>query len=172
MSEQQGATPAGTEPADTGSQTPDAPLGESGIKALQSEREARKQLEAELGQFRQGLAALAGGDAKSSDPLAALTARFDQMQTQLAESSRALQVAEVARENGISDPDDLRLLKSATDDATLSLLVSRLKAHTAPNTQPPPGPRPDLTQGGGGGEPIPLNGTGIESAVKQALGIA
>lgn len=175
MSEQEGAKPEATPEAPTEGAKPDEQLGDAGLRALQSERDARKALEAQVAQLRQGLASLAGTDDKSGDPLAALSARIDQMSSQLTAAEHSRKVGQVARENGITDPVDIQLLESATDEATLNLLVTRFKAHSTPGEQVQPGPlRPDLTQGGGaqGGDVIPLNGGGIESALKQALGIA
>jgi hypothetical protein len=69
----------------------------------------------------------------------------------------------MARENGITDPDDLLLLQSATDDNSLNLLVKRLKPQ--PNT-----PKPDLSQGGSGSA-LPLNSDGLTEAIMHKLGI-
>lgn len=163
-----GATPTSTsvEPAAKAADT-DKPLGPNGEKALQAERDARKQLESQLTAITQRLNALAGATdgAKPDDPVAALNNRLSSLE-------RNLQVASVARDNGITDPGDIRLLESATDDETLNLLVARLKATAPqPDNSKLPAPRPDLTQGGSGNS-LALNGDGIEAALKAKLGIA
>lgn len=142
----------------------DKPLGEGGVKALQAERDARQTAESALRQLRKDLASLTGGDSQSSDPVAALADRFSTLESDFQAAQRAVLVRDLARDNGISDPDDIALMESATDDATLQRLVARLKANT------PAVPRPDPTQGGSSA-PVALNGDGLEQALRDKLGI-
>ncbi len=160
--EPQAATTA-TEPATTDANAvTDQPLGEGGKKALEAERTARQDLEKQIKKLTDGLAALSG-DPKSADPIASLTARLEALEESDKAKSARLKVSALARENGITDPDDLLLLESATDDTSLNLLVKRLKPQ-------PTTPKPDLTQGGSGGA-SPLNSDGLTEAIKQALNI-
>lgn len=159
MSEQ--TTTDTTEPAEqTAEATPEENLGDSGKKALDAERAARKAAE------------------KSA---AALKARLDEIEqanlTELEKAQKAAtdaqaELAEVTRQNIINRvalakgvPADLtEFLAGETEDevaAKADLLMSRL---TAPTT-----PRPDPSQASAA---LPLNGDGIEQSLKSALGIA
>ena len=150
------------------------PLGESGLKALHAERDARKVLEAEVSNLRKGLAALAGTttDAKS-DPIEALTQRLADMQDRIDKADHARQVADVARDAGITDAKDIELLGMATDEATLQRLVERLtpQAGQIATQGVPRAPQPDPTQGGSGRAHMALNGDPLEASLREAVGL-
>lgn len=128
----------------TDSQLGPAGSGPNGEKALQAERDARKQLESDFGQFKAGLASLLGleKDAKSStdDVLATV-------QQQLATMQHDNLVLSVANSHQITDADDLALLRSITDETALRKLAARLQAIGQPGTPgasteaPPPADR-------------------------------
>jgi hypothetical protein len=121
---EQGDNQAGADGAkqDAGTGEKDTPLGEGGLKALQAERDARQALETELRQFKTGLAEVLGidsKDAKSDDLVPTL-------QREVQEMRREVLVDRIAREAKISDDDDLELLKTASDEATMRKLAARL----------------------------------------------
>lgn len=135
-----------------GDKPDDKPLGPNGEKALTAERDARKAIEAELAQFKAGLAAALGvkdKDAKSStdDVLATV-------QAQLAMMQRENLVLSVAGSHKITDEDDLGLLRDFKgDDEALRKLAARLKPADDSNGgqgQKKRAPGPDLSQGKGG----------------------
>lgn len=132
-----GATATGTDGQD-GQDTADqngggdnaADLGEGGKKALQRERDARKQLETELRDFKAGqsdqakrLAAALGietKDAKSSDDITA------QLGKEVAEMRHQLLVDRVARAHKITDGDDLELIRGSATEESMRKLAARL----------------------------------------------
>ena len=149
----------------------DAPLGEPGKKALESEREARKQAEADLANLRKDfdgfkteLSKAFGIQPATGDGADAVS----QLQQQLNTMQHETAVYRLAAQHEITDQEDLELLKSATDEAAMTKLAQRLAAKAAaPGT-----PKPDATQGGGSGTPPALNSDGLEQALKSKLGIS
>lgn len=148
----------------------DEPLGEGGKKALEAEREARKQAEADLADLRKNFE---GFQAKLSEAFGVKSATGDgddavtQLQQQLNTMQHETAVYRLAAQHEITDEVDLELLKSATDEAAMTKLAERLAAKaSAPGT-----PKPDATQGGGSGTPPALNSDGLEQALKSKLGI-
>lgn len=151
--------------------TGDEPLGEGGKKALEAEREARKQAEADLAALRKDFEGFqtklseafgvkpATGD--GSDAVSQLKQQLDAMQHETA-------AYRVAAQHEITDKDDLDLLKSAKDEATMTRLAERLAA----KAQTPGTPKPDATQGGSGGTAPALNSNALEEALKAKLGIS
>lgn len=150
----------------------DEPLGDGGKKALEAEREARKQAEAEVAALRKdfegfqsklseafGIQPATGGD--GTDAVSQLQQRLDAMQHETA-------VYRLAAQHEITDEGDLELLKSATDEAAMTRLAERLAA----KAQTPGTPKPDATQGGAGGTPPALNSNALEEALKAKLGIS
>lgn len=142
------ATPA-TEPSKAEAPKADQ-LGEGGKRALEAEREARKELERQLSQMRDGLAQVFGqkasGKASTDDVLSSLS-------EQVSEMKRENAVLRVASANGITDQEDIDLLRSATDEDAMTRLAGRLAAKANGADAKPGTPKPDLTQGSKG-EPI------------------
>lgn len=143
--------PAGDPPTGTG----DAPLGEPGLKALQAERDARKELEQTVTAMQQAqkdqTAALAAAlgikpDAKNdgAQTLTTLQAQVEQMRLETT-------VLRLAAQHKITDPADIELLKSAKDEDAMGKFATRLaaKADDDDGKKQKPGPRPDRSQGGG-----------------------
>lgn len=156
--------------APTAPKADDAPLGEPGKKALEAEREARKQAEADLANLRKDfdgfkteLSKAFGIQPATGDGADAVT----QLQQQLNAMQHETAVYRLAAQHEITDQDDLDLLKSATDEAAMTKLAERLAAKAAA----PSAPKPDATQGGGSGTPPALNSDGLEQALKSKLGI-
>jgi len=141
----------------------DAPLGPNGEKALHAEREARKSLEQTVAQLQQAqkdqMAAIAAAfgvtpDAKDKDG----SQLIETLQRQVTEMQRESLVLRVAGAHQITEPDDIELLKSATDEATMTKLAGRLAAKAV---ETPGTPKPDLTQGPKGDTPKPDVGPGM-----------
>lgn len=137
--------------------TDDKPLGPSGEKALQAERDARKELEKTVTAMQQAqkdqTAALAAAlgikpDAKDegAQTLTTLQAQVQQMRLDST-------VFRLAATHKISDPDDIELLKSAKDEDAMGKLAVRLaaKADDVDDTKggKKPTVKPDKSQGGG-----------------------
>lgn len=163
--------PAKTEPPKvTKPATGDEPLGDGGKKALEAEREKRKQAEADLATLRKDFE---GFQTKLSEAFGVQSATGNgddavaQLQKQLNTMQHETAVYRLAAQHEITDEDDLELLKSATDEAAMTKLAERLAAKAAaPGT-----PKPDATQGGGSGTQLALNSDGLEQALKSKLGI-
>lgn len=167
-------TPPATGKTDPPAQEPakqaDEPLGDNGKKALESEREKRKQAESDLAALRKDFE---GFQSKLSEAFGVKPATGDgddavtQLQKRLDTMQHETAVYRVAATNNITDEGDLELLKSATDEAAMDKLGERLAAKAAaPGT-----PKPDATQGGGTGTQHALNSDGLEQALKSKLGI-
>ncbi|HET7386993.1 MAG TPA: hypothetical protein VFJ19_10060 [Nocardioidaceae bacterium] len=155
-------------------QTPQQPasesLGDGGKKALEAEREARREaeknlnaLKSEFEGFKTSLSEAFGVKPKQGQDGDALKT----VQEQLAQMQRETAVFRLAAQHHIDDPDDLDLLKSAKDETAMTKLAERLaaKAESTPGT-----PKPDATQGGKA-DPPALNSDGLEQAIKSKLGI-
>ncbi len=108
----------------------DKPLGEGGKKALEAERQARKDaqkqvetLRTEFDGFRSALTDALGiktnGDDKGEDALTAV-------QEQLAAMQRESSVLRLANEHRITDQHDLELLATAKDADSMKRLAERL----------------------------------------------
>ena len=174
--QQVGATPTATtateQPkpaaptAPTSPNAGDQPLGDGGKKALEAEREARKSLEQQLAQMREGLASVFGvkpdGKATAEELVSTLSQQVESLQ-------RSALVDRLARQNGITDDNDIDLLRSAKDEDAMTRLATRLAAQAAADAAPGT-PKPDLTQGGTGSSPA-LNSDGLEEALRAKLGI-
>lgn len=131
----------------------DKPLGENGEKALRAERDARKALETQLGDLKKGLASALGvesGDGKPSTDDALM-----QVQTQLAEMRHENAVLALANAHGITDVDDLAILRATRDAEALTKLAARLAVDSKDGGGEGGGrriPRPDHSQGSGSSE--------------------
>lgn len=76
----------------------------------------------------------------------------------------------IAAKHGISD-EDAETFLTGNDEESLTKQAERL-ASLAQSTTTPGTPMPDRTQGGSGQPATPLNGDGLEKALKDKLGIA
>ena len=79
-------------------------------------------------------------------------------------------VLRVASDHGITDKDDIDLLRSAKDEDAMTRLAARLASQAAAAAAPGT-PKPDLSQGGTGREHMALNGDPLEQSLRSALGI-
>lgn len=137
-----------TPEASTGAKPADAPLGEPGLKALQSEREARERLEREVGPLRQQMEALSrvfGGESTTGKPEDVVAT----LQQQVADMRHDTLVERVARSHGITDDGDVAVLREVKDEALMTRLAERLKTPpgpTVPAPDPGQGARPSTPQ--------------------------
>ena len=141
----------------------DKPLGENGEKALKAERDRAKELERQLNAAAKRLSEIEQANETALEKA--------QREAREAEQRAEALIAEalryrVAAKHGISD-EDAELFLTGTDEQTLERQAARL-VERAPQ---PSGPKPDLTQAGGG-QSTALNGDGLEEALKSKLGIA
>ncbi|MFN2344767.1 MAG: hypothetical protein ABR616_03515 [Dermatophilaceae bacterium] len=116
-------------------------LGEPGLKALQQEREARERLEREVGPLRQQMEALRtafGGEATTGKPEDVVAT----LQQQVAEMRHDTLVERVARSHGITDDNDVTVLRAVKDEALMTRLAERLRTPPGPTV-----PAPDQGQG-------------------------
>lgn len=77
----------------------------------------------------------------------------------------------IAATHGITDAD-AEIFLTGADEETLTKQAARLVELRATPAAPTAGPRPDLTQGGSGAAVLPLNGDGLEAALRAKLGMA
>lgn len=174
------AVPAGSGqpnpvPADTAAKA-DEQLGDGGKKALQSERDARKSAEQQVADLRAQVEALKPlqeqmtrlSDAFGAPKGASTEDVVGQLQSQLAELRHDNLVNAIARDHQIVDAADIELLKTATDEASMTKLATRLN----PEPGKPGTPKPDLTQGTQGSDNKPDPGPGVarmSAALEEAL---
>lgn len=107
--------------------------------------------------------------AQMSD-LERLAAERDQARREAEAEKAAALRWRIAASHGINDADAETFLTGA-DEAALAKQAARLVELRATSTAPAVAPRPDLTQGGSGAKPLPLNGDGLEAALRAKLGI-
>lgn len=131
---------ASAEPADKADEPADKadePLGEKGLKALQAEREARKQLEAEIAKLKGSAGVL--DDLRKAltpqgaepDPQVDLAAQVAEMRKQLdaaaAKEAHSKLAVEVATAAGVTNASDVALIAAQTDKGAMEALALRLK---------------------------------------------
>ena len=148
--------PDGAKPDDDGGKDDgDKPLGPNGEKALAAERDARKKSDAEVAALKTQMSRLAEAfgvkpaDSKpdGEDKVDALAKAVD---TILHNSA----VDRIARDHGITDADDLALLREQANEQAMERLATRLKPATGEDgkTKTSAAPRPDRSAGKGGGD--------------------
>lgn len=125
--------PAPAEPADKA----DEPLGEKGLKALQAEREARKQLEAEIAKLKgsagvlDDLRKVLTPQGAEPDPQVDLAAQVAEMRKQLdaaaAKEVHSKLAVEVATAAGVTNASDVALIAAQTDKGAMEALALRVK---------------------------------------------
>lgn len=135
----------------------DDQLGESGMKALHAEREARKALEREVAELKEAKASwdkvseVFGKDGAKPDTLTDLATQVAEMKRRIeAEDERKARDAlarSVAKASDLSDIDDIALIANQPDEAAMKVLAERLAKAKSPGT-----PKPDRSAGRGGGD--------------------
>ena len=105
-----------------GGDQPDEPLGEGGLRALQAERDARKQLEAEVAKLKGSTGVLD----ELRKALAPQGAEPDP-QADLAAQARQQLAVEVATAAGVTHAGDVALIAAQTDKGAMEALALRLK---------------------------------------------
>lgn len=137
-------------------------LGDAGKKALDAERDARKEAEGKVKQLESDFGAMKTALMEAfgvkPDKGAETTDVLKQVQDQLAQMQRENAVLALANEHGITDKADIDLLKqSGLQGDALAAMAARLKpAETKPGT-----PKPDASQGGSGEATKPNPGPGL-----------
>lgn len=117
-----------------------ADLGDAGKKAIQREREARESAERELKGFRSQIAKAFGVEQdKGEDIVSTLQQRVSAME-------KNELVSTVARRHGITEDDDIALLRSQPDEQGMARLAARLKS-VATTPAAPTSPAHDPSQG-------------------------
>lgn len=145
---------------------PEDELGEKGVEALRKERDARKAAEKALNDLAAKVKAFEDRDKSESEKL----------QEQLSELTNRASRAE--RENArlaviaeYSIPKDFQDLIQGDDADALAAVAAKVQALVAATSTP--NDRASLVIPSEGGSPAQaLNGDGLESALKSALGIA
>lgn len=157
------AQPATGEPA----ATDDKPLGPNGEKALQAERDARKDLEkklATLAPLEKLAAVLGGGDPeKAKTEIELLTERQAKFEEDFAAERMGRYRAEVANEKGLTAGQAARLAGNTREEllADADKLVADFGI--TPGAPTPTTPRPDPSQG-----PRPGAAPDIDQQIREA----
>lgn len=166
--EQSDASAEPADKADEPADKADEPLGEKGLKALQAEREARKQLEAEIAKLKGSAGVL--DDLRKAltpqgaepDPQVDLAAQVAEMRKQLdaaaAKEAHSKLAVEVATAAGVTNASDVALIAAQTDKGAMEALALRLKGATPAGT-----PRADPSAGKSG-DPKPSS---LADAINQ-----
>lgn len=162
---------ASAEPADKADEPADKadePLGEKGLKALQAEREARKQLEAEIAKLKgsagvlDDLRKVLTPQGAEPDPQVDLAAQVAEMRKQLdaaaAKEAHSKLAVEVATAAGVTNASDVALIAAQTDKGAMEALALRLKGATPAGT-----PKADPSAGKSG-DPKPSS---LADAISQ-----
>ena len=159
--------PEGTKPDDGGKDDGDKPLGPNGEKALAAERDARKKSDQKVAALEAQFAKLAEAfgvkpDESKPDGADKVDALAKAVDTILHNSA----VDRVARDHGITDADDLALLREQANEQAMERLATRLKPATGEDgkTKTSAAPRPDRSAGKGGGD-----SGGAKQSVSQVM---
>lgn len=155
-----GSTPPQQPAAKVESKAGDEQLGENGLKALEREREQRKALEQTVAQMKQTQ------ESQTSALAEALGVKVDKkqsgedlvaaLQEQVTAMQRDAAVNRIARENQITDADDIALIGEARSEEAMAKVAARLVTGAAPGT-----PKPDPSQGPKVAAPKPDPGPGV-----------
>ena len=160
--------PDGAKPDDDGGKDDgDKPLGPNGEKALAAERDARKKSDQKVAALEAQFAKLAEAfgvkpDESKPDGADKVDALAKAVDTILHNSA----VDRVARDHGITDSDDLALLREQANEQAMERLATRLKPATGEDgkTKTSAAPRPDRSAGKGGGD-----SGGAKQSVSQVM---
>ena len=160
--------PDGAKPDDDGGKDDgDKPLGPNGEKALAAERDARKKSDQKVAALEAQFAKLAEAfgvkpDESKPDGADKVDALAKAVDTILHNSA----VDRVARDHGITDADDLALLREQANEQAMERLATRLKPATGEDgkTKTSAAPRPDRSAGKGGGD-----SGGAKQSVSQVM---
>ena len=159
--------PDGAKPDDDGKDDGDKLLGPNGEKALAAERDARKKSDQKVAALEAQFAKLAEAfgvkpDESKPDGADKVDALAKAVDTILHNSA----VDRVARDHGITDADDLALLREQANEQAMERLATRLKPATGEDgkTKTSAAPRPDRSAGKGGGD-----SGGAKQSVSQVM---
>lgn len=157
---QQSNPPSNSGQGDDSANDKDGDLGEGGLKALQSERDARKQAEKENADLKAKIQAFEDANKSQAEKDAEEREKLQKANTENASLVLKYQVAEA---KGLSLSAAQRLKGSTKEEleADADELKKILGQATPP---PPPTPQPDRSQGSGSDKPKPKN---LADAVTQ-----
>lgn len=172
------APPNATAPAtgtvsDAGKTDAGEPLGPNGLKALEAEREARKELEKRLNAlkpFEQIAAAFGGGDAaKGKSEIEQLAEQHAQLAESIVEERQARWRAELANEFGLTVNQARRLTGASRDEMKADAEDLVKDFEVKPKTTGVNGakPKPDRSQGGGAGSAADGKAAGLAEARRR-----
>jgi hypothetical protein len=145
---------------------PDDELGENGVKALREERDARKAAEKALNELAAKVKAFEDRDKSESEKL---QEQLTELSNRAAKAERENARLAVIAEHQI--PKDYQDLIQGDDVEVLTAAAAKVQALIEATSSP--NDRASLVIPSEGGSPaLALNGDGLESALKSALGIA
>lgn len=147
-----------------------ARAGETPEQTIAALREALAKANSEAKDNRLKASELDKLKAAQMSDLERVTAELNKAQQEAQSANAAALRWRIAASHGISDAD-AEIFLTGVDEATLTKQAARLNELRATSTAPAVAPRPDLTQGGSGTEALPLNGDGLEAALRAKLNI-
>lgn len=150
--------------ASDAAQSDSAQLGEGGLKALDAERKRATEAEKTAKALQAQLDAL--NDAKLTETQR-LQKQLDELAANYAQAQKEAIRNRVIASEGV--PASLAGFLSGDDEDSLIASARALKSAVAEASKPGT-PAPDPSQGSGSAA-LPLNGDGIENALKNALGL-
>jgi hypothetical protein len=112
-------------------------LGDAGKRAIKAERDRAESAERKFKDQQAAIAKALGIEQDKGEDI------VSNLQQRLSAMEKTNLVNEVARRHGITEDDDIALLRNQPDEQGMALLASRLKSTTP--TQPP-APAPDPSQ--------------------------
>jgi hypothetical protein len=162
--------PAGVAPTQP-PPTPDEPLREPGLRALQAEREAREALEKELAPLKELAKALAGGKAPAGkSEIDLINERLAAQDELITKQAQQIMRDDVARNKGLNAEQAAELRGNTHDElvAHADRLLT-LFGQAVGGTTPPvrPGPKPDPAQGARPGAVPTGRDAGLAEAQKR-----
>lgn len=168
-----GATPpAATNPPAPAPASPEDGLGEAGKRALQAERDKRKELEKQVGELKPLLdfvSQIRGGQAvpdSQKTEVEQMAARLAEVEKSAADERMLRLRLEVATEKGLTPAQAARLTGTSKEELAADADALKVLFPTAPAAGGQPGtpgtPAPDPSQGARGG------GTSIDALIADA----
>jgi hypothetical protein len=149
----------------------DKPLGENGEKALKAERTRASAAEKERDALKAQLDKIAQANETAVEKAQREAQEARDQIAKLPNLVADQLKSHLVSIHGISD-EDSELFLTSSDPEVLLKQVTRLTDRSSTKDTQPAGPRPDLSQGGKGGEALALNSNGLEDALKNKLGIS
>lgn len=153
-----GATDATGQAMGTSQAAGDEQLGESGLRALHAERDARKALEQELAGIKAALASI-GGTPQEGAKQASVQDTVKALQDQIQGMRHENDAMRVVAAHKITNEDDVKLVLAQSTPDAMSALAARLAPADGDSPQAKRTPKPDPSVGRGGSEDERATGT-------------